>query len=882
MKYPKFNKDLISKNLFEIISDRKVIFLSIIAVLPILFNKYFESILDEYIGKPIFQNLESSLFSDIIFFIIAILLFFYYRYKYKNDHYFSSFDSLIVIIVGVWYCIYRFSGGWHYSRFYILPIFSYLDVFLIVFIFHSCFLLKRLIHENTLKIIICFLFIHRNRFQHKTIHNVLIVIITYLLCQKREYSKDTQKGFQTDKPIEEFSEEKLGRSNYAQIIAERINDSFPKESFAIGITGKWGSGKTSFLHLIKKNLNQNTIIVDFNAWHSHETKNLIADFFDLLKAQLNDGSVSQDLNLYVKQLTAVDDNIYFKTIDLLQKTIFGNQSTQEIFERINASIKRLNKQIVIFIDELDRLDNKEVIEIIKLIRISANFKNTVFVAAFDKGYVMNVIAEINSYEKEWFLEKIFQAEFPLPSFEKNRINNELKDRLKINIEKEYHQEIDDYFNSKQFEEIVTLCIKSLRDVTRFVNVFCLDFNTVKEEVLLKDFFNVELLKLKHLLVYESLSNSNLPDYLLTERGMDESGLMNEVLNFYEFNETKFDEYVESEKGKANGFTYNIDDIKNIIRIIFTKPPTSPNEKNKKDNLLSICRPSNFRIYYSMRLTEGKLSEVEFKNVRQLKDISKFKSHINNWITNGLVKELLSKFEAYEGYDNTKDFELITKGMLEVGQHFFLSKSIDKGIFYNFLITKMLNEYINVTKLYRFESNSKEQINDYNDFIKEVLDKQEYNFFFDTIFLQECYENYLFHQFAGIQFVKRDFIRLFLYVVNKYLREEEKIKNEFWELYSKCGSTKSVIKILNRTIKKIALERDIKGFLTHFVQKSQGYYYWHSDYNLFFPEKNSFILFCNKISNTEQKLKEKLIEFHNTLEKVGVKSIQFNFEGLIDI
>lgn len=845
MKYPKFNKDLISKNLFEIISDRKIIFLSTIAVLPILFNKYFESILDEYIGKPIFQNLESSLFSDIIFFIIAILLILYYHYKYKNDHSFSSFNSLIVIIVGVWYCIYRFSSGWYYSRFHLFSMFSYLDVFIIVPLAHFFFCIKR-----------------------------------YTLQKQAKNQEDTKKGFQTDKPIEELSDEKLGRGNYAQRIAKRINDSFPKESFAIGITGKWGSGKTSFLHLIKKNLNPNTIIVDFNAWHSHETKNLIADFFDLLKAQLNDGSVSQDLNLYVKQLTAVDDNIYFKTIDFLQKTIFGNQSTQEIFERINTSIKRLNKQIVIFIDDLDRLDNKEIIEIIKLIRISANFKNTVFVVTYDKGYVINAIAEINPYEKEWFLEKIFQVEIPLPTFEKNRINKELINMLKINIDKEYHHKIDSYLTSTQSEEIVGICIKSLRDVTRFVNIFCLDFEAVKGEVLFNDFFNVELLKLKHLLVYESLSNSNLPEYLLVQKPVDESNSINEDLSFYEFDENKFNEYVELEKAKSNGYTENSNEIKKIINIIFTH---TIKEEIKSNNINSIGRPSNFRIYFSMRLTEGKLSEIEFRKARQTQDILKFKSSINDWVNRKLVDELILRFKVYDGYEGFKDFELIMEGMFVLGQHIFLSKNINKDKFYDVLIKKMLSEYTNVTKLYTHESNSKEQINNYNDFIKEVLDKQEYNFFFDTIFLQKYYKIYFDLKLAGThQYTKRDFIKLFLYVVVKYLKRERKIKDDFWELYSICSSTKSIMIILNRKIKKNALEKDIKGFLTHFIQESRGYYNWHPDFKLIFPENDSFILFCNKFSNTEQKLKEKLLDFHDKLEKAGVKSIQFDFEGLIDI
>lgn len=67
MIFPQFKKTSTQNTyLFEVISNRKTVFLSAIAVLPILFNKYLESILNEYIGKPIFQNLESSYPSDFI------------------------------------------------------------------------------------------------------------------------------------------------------------------------------------------------------------------------------------------------------------------------------------------------------------------------------------------------------------------------------------------------------------------------------------------------------------------------------------------------------------------------------------------------------------------------------------------------------------------------------------------------------------------------------------------------------------------------------------------------------------------------------------------------------------------------------------------------
>ncbi|MBB6005286.1 P-loop NTPase fold protein [Arcicella rosea] len=849
MIFPQFKKDIIQKYLFEVISNRKIIFLSAVAILPILFNKYFESILNEYIGKPIFQNLESSYFSDIIFLVISILLFFYYRYKYKNDHYFSSFDSSLVIVIGFWYFIYRCSGGWHYSRFWFMPILSYLDIFLIVPLAHIFFCIKR-----------C------------------------TLQKQAENQEDTKKGFQTDKPIEELSDEKLGRGNYAQKIAEQINDSFPKESFAIGITGKWGSGKTSFLHLIKKKLNGNTIIVDFNAWHSHETKNLITDFFDLLKAELNDGSVSQHINLYVKQLTAVDDNIYFKTIDFLQKTIFGTQSTQEIFDRINASIKRLNKQIVIFIDDLDRLDNKEIIEIIKLIRISANFKNTVFVVAFDKGYVINAIAEINPHEKERFLEKIFQAEFPLPTFEKNRFRSIMIEKLKSKLNNNYHIEIDKYFSDISHLEIFERCIHTLRDVTIFTNPFCINFEQVAEDVLFADFFNVELIKLKYHTIYTVLFEEN--KYFLSIYKSNVLSNNNSKLNFLYLDETKFKEYLKSNASKLKITTDNIEEINSLVSKIFFQPKKTPltfyfenDELINTENIQSIRRPSNFYIYSSMRLTEGVLSERDFKNVRKSENINDFKIAIKNWIDKNLIDELILKFEITNLYDSLEDFELIIKGMLELGQHLFLLEKFDRFHLYQVLRNKLQNNFKNIVEFYQNDELTAKH--EYNKIILRIFEDDEYNSIFKAEFLHVVMKAE--GQSYNFPIDEQNILDLLFYFFNDFCNANFVFNKELWDLYKLCIFVNEhgrdfCDERVNELVKSFALEHDIIGFFEKNIVKYNGKYRFGGFINELFQTTDQLKSFINKV--TDPILKTTLLTFYEKSEKNKFILIDFDFSGII--
>ena len=86
------------------------------------------------------------------------------------------------------------------------------------------------------------------------------------------------------------------------------------------------------------------------------------------------------------------------------------------------------KKLIIFIDDIDRLDKSEVMAVIKLIRNSANFFNTIFVVSYDKEYLTNAITSISD-QGEIFLEKIFQVELNPPSFDKDILKKELINKI---------------------------------------------------------------------------------------------------------------------------------------------------------------------------------------------------------------------------------------------------------------------------------------------------------------------------------------------------------------------------------------------------------------------------------------------------------------------
>ena len=76
---------------------------------------------------------------------------------------------------------------------------------------------------------------------------------------------DDRKGYCMDGVYSELRH--TGWDNYVgDLLALMPRDRLKKESLAIGISGNWGSGKTSFLRSMQKQMNADYRVVTFNPW----------------------------------------------------------------------------------------------------------------------------------------------------------------------------------------------------------------------------------------------------------------------------------------------------------------------------------------------------------------------------------------------------------------------------------------------------------------------------------------------------------------------------------------------------------------------------------------------------------------------------------------
>lgn len=114
---------------------------------------------------------------------------------------------------------------------------------------------------------------------------------------------------------------------------------------------------------------------------------------------------------YAKSLTQL--NSVLNPAKYLPQNWVDQPSNQNYFDMISKLLIKLNKRIFVIIDDIDRLDNDELFEVLRMIRNSANFPNTVFLVPFDKSYAMHAMTEKKIYNPQEYLKKIFDVEVSL-------------------------------------------------------------------------------------------------------------------------------------------------------------------------------------------------------------------------------------------------------------------------------------------------------------------------------------------------------------------------------------------------------------------------------------------------------------------------------------
>ena len=317
---------------------------------------------------------------------------------------------------------------------------------------------------------------------------------------KQEGVNNSIRGFEVECPCTYKDNDLLGRRNEAQDLAEKIfQTDTSNAAFTIGLTAPWGAGKTSFMLAMKDHLKKQhsdeTILLDFNPWMYRKAPNLTQVFFEELSRTLApySSALASGFMQYVDYILSKENNSWIQLGAHLLPQGFKAKSTSEQYEFLKKGICKLGRKIMIFIDDVDRLDGEELIELFSLIRNSSlSFPHMSYILAYDKEYVASQLQSKFNEHTYRYMEKIVQAEYPLAKITPEPLKEAFTKEL-VNVSPTYNRLATHIISSIKLEDY----LPTLRAIKQICNALSSRRKELEGNVALFDWFIMELIRIQY-------------------------------------------------------------------------------------------------------------------------------------------------------------------------------------------------------------------------------------------------------------------------------------------------------------------------------------------------------------------------------------------------
>jgi hypothetical protein len=500
----------------------------------------------------------------------------------------------------------------------------------------------------------------------------LIPSVYEALSRREEFKKKSKEG----KPENFAVTDKFRRRDFAQkflepILEDQSSNHLDEFNRVFGLQAPWGTGKTTTLGYIKEILldkeREKIILIEFNPWYCNDETQVAAEFLALLMAKLEERfplkafSLEREITVYKKLLS----NQYQSWLDILSPR---DEARKNEFEKINNLLEDLTKEekikILVFIDDLDRLETALCLKTLQLIRQLAAFRNIKFIVTYDKAHLMMMISKEAFNTK--YLDKIFPNETLLPQIPKDHLADWFFEKLEPVLTEDDREILktgrSSYFVEREpsvgdvgIQLIANLFhteLNSFRDVEKLLNDFKNTYQFIKDDVFLWNLLILELLKLNHPQIY-----SKLTELIKITKYRGENKKRIYVLR-HDYENNLSDDQEERRRQKA------------LLEYLFAKDKQLPHDLQvaKYQELLhSISQLDYHDLYFSHGFVpdSSKLRPSEFKRILMHgEDLSKAQE----------VKVLLddkSKLKSLFNLVEAKEIAPINKYYLGIIEMFFL-------------------------------------------------------------------------------------------------------------------------------------------------------------------------------------------------------------------
>lgn len=345
-----------------------------------------------------------------------------------------------------------------------------------------------------------------------------------------------------------LSSDKLGRLTFVKSLVQTLNQVPGDGSIVISVEGSWGSGKTSVLNMAEEMLldqRSAPVIVKFNPWLIGDRNSLLREFLsavakavELTDHAKNGSNVAKQLKAYagafdlVKLIPGAEPlaSIVKGVISAAGDTV-GSIAEHKALDivgqkkQVEDALRKFERTIVVFIDDIDRLFPLEVFEMIRIIKSVGELPSVGYVVAWDRDYVSKALSVTSVPKSEEYLDKIVQIRMALP-----RLTSSAKEKLVDEAIRAFPvSAVSGTFPEAQerLEMIYFLGLRDVleqpRDIIRVFNIAGIIGPELRGEVVFADIVGLCTLMIKAPQVYDLLRNNPriFVGKLPSDRGMIE-------------------------------------------------------------------------------------------------------------------------------------------------------------------------------------------------------------------------------------------------------------------------------------------------------------------------------------------------------------------------
>lgn len=480
-----------------------------------------------------------------------------------------------------------------------------------------------------------------------------------------------------DKPIDSKQNDLLGRGTFAENLAKAIKGYSDAESasLTLGLYGKWGSGKTSVINMLRENFrdDNNVIVFNFQPWLFSDTKQLVSSFFKEFSIAIKHKDMAKQVDKIGDELETYAS--FFEPISLIPEptsfvlskvssAVFGSvgkaakkwaklkKKTQaEIKLSIEKHLKSLDKKILVIIDDIDRLTSEEIRQIFQMVKALGDFPNTVYLLAMDKDVVCQALEDVQKGKGDEYLEKIVQVPFVLPAISKSSLHKMLTTKLDEVIAGVDEQEFDSQYWGNIYHSGFWYFFENVRDVVRYINVFRFNYGLLSEEVNI-----VDLIAITGIQVFEP----SIFDKMKYQKDIFTGSVK----------ESRYGGDVEKEniKNVINELASNLSRLKEdrfqkLLLELFPKLSSvhsnvwHTGSEGVCRRKLKVCSKDCYDNYFRMSLDDEEISNADMKKyVNSAQNLDLFKQSIIELLGKNKAIRFLNRFEDF--IDNSVDEEIV--------------------------------------------------------------------------------------------------------------------------------------------------------------------------------------------------------------------------------